>query len=199
MAKISRTQHLADSLAPVGDAALAVLDVIPGLSIAVGLLKAHDDFRNRALAKKLAAFMNGLGAPEDVKRAAHDAQARDPAQHAQIGEVLIFTLDNFTDTLKCQLLGKLYWAFLLGLLSGSELRRLALCIQVAFSDDLTDFVNNQINELTPFQPFHQYLQNTGLTESTGGFDGGLPSLTPIGRKMKEALAALPNSTYAVPQ
>lgn len=198
MTKISRTQNLADSLAPVGDAALVILEGIPGLSIAVGLLKAHDDFRNRALAKKLTAFINGLGAPEDVKRAAQDAKARDPAQHAQIGEVLILTLDNFTDTLKCELLGKLYWAFLLGLLSGAELRRLALCIQVAFSDDLTDFVNKEINESAAFEPFLRYLQNAGLTESTGGFDGGMPILTPIGRKLKEVLAALPSSMYEAP-
>lgn len=194
MRPISRNQVLAESTAPLGDLALSALDMVPGLSGAVGLLKAVDDYRSRALAAKLRAFLDG----HQYQSAAVQEEMKEKLSHAaertSIGDMLFFSIESYNDVYKCELLGRLFNAYLLDFLTSAELRRLAQSISAAFVDDLQEFIEaNEINELQPVQPFHWHLAPSGLMASNGGLDGGLPSMTDLGSKMRSALRKLAKS------
>lgn len=192
MAKISRTQLLIEDTASTADFVLGELSWLPIIGPAVGVMKTVDDFRNRILATKLHSFLQGLGTHSSKENEAMVQKLGDAVDRAKIGEILFLTLDRYTDLDKCELLGKLVLACGLGLLTTTELRRLAMAIDGAFSDDLQEFLDNEITFTTPSQPFMHYLERVGLTDSGGSSSfAGLPSATPLGQRMKDALAALP--------
>ncbi|MDO8770154.1 MAG: hypothetical protein Q7K57_15915 [Burkholderiaceae bacterium] len=154
-------------------------------------MKTIDDFRDRVLATKLHSFLVGLGSHSSQENEAMIQKLGDSVERAKIGEVLFLTLDRYTDLDKCELLGRLVLACGLGLLTAMELRRLAMAIDGAFSDDLQEFLDNEITFTTPPQPFMHYLEKVGLTDSGNSSSfAGLPSATPLGQRMKDALAAL---------
>lgn len=193
MQRISNTQLLVEGIAPGADLILGELSWLPIIGPAIGVMKTIDDFRNRILATKLHAFLRGLGSHSSQETEAMVQKLGDANERAKIGEVLFLTIDRYTDLDKCELLGRLVFACCLGLLTAKEVRRLAMAIDGAFPDDLHEFLEKEITFTTPAHPFLHHLEKAGLTDSghSGSF-AGIPSSTPLGQRMKDALAALPH-------
>lgn len=191
MRPISRSQVMAESAAPLGDLALSALEVVPGLSGAVRFLRAVDDYRARALSSKLRAFLDGYQSQPAADREEMKEKLRDGAERTSIGDMLFYSIDAYTDAFKCELLGRLFNAYLLGFLTSVELRRIAQAIDAAFADDLLEFIEaKEIDERQPWQDFHSHLVASGLMRPHMGWDTGLPAMTDLGAKMRRALRQL---------
>jgi hypothetical protein len=110
---------------------------VPVIGTAIKLLKGLDDFRDRALAAKLASFFGDPALQSDkARQKLVSGIASDPEDARKIGETLFLVLDKVTDLDKPGLLANVFAFYLEGHLGVDELRRLAHAIDGAFTDDL---------------------------------------------------------------
>jgi len=116
------------------------ISAIPVIGTAIKVCKGFDDVRSRAFAAKIHAFiteptLQKCNIKEKLKQ---KVQSSEEAQ--KIGETLFFVLEKITDLEKSKLLAKIFVAYLDGIISSGELRRLAQAIDLAFIDDLNELL-----------------------------------------------------------
>jgi hypothetical protein len=162
MHKSNLTTVISEGIGPSADAVLSALDCLPVIGVAVGLLKTVDDFRSRAMIAKLKSFIDGAGNISSEDIAAMEESFLDPDQKQTLGETLLLTLDSYTTLIKCELLGELFLCFLKKLISGEELRRMALAINGAFEEDLRKLVARYVENCQIGDSFLHNLALVGL-------------------------------------
>ena len=110
---------------------------IPVIGTAFKLCKALDDIRSRALAAKLDVFVSSpdLATPS-TKAAVLELTRSSPAEAQKIGETLFLVLDRYIDLDKPLILAKAFGSYLGGLITATDLQRLAQAIDIAFAPDL---------------------------------------------------------------
>jgi len=113
---------------------------IPIFGTAFKICKGMDDIRSRIFAAKISAFISepSLQAPDIKEKLKRKAEL--PEEANKIGETLFFVLEKITDNEKPGLLAKIFVAYLDGVISNNELRRLAQAVDLAFIDDMKDLL-----------------------------------------------------------
>lgn len=187
MTKNTLTMTLAEGSAPAVDAILTAVEHVPGLGIAVGILKAKDDYLSRMFKAKLRSFIEGLGNKTAEEIAAMGGKFEDPTQRESVAEALLLSLESYSSLDKCEMLGTVFQAFLKGVIDNTQLRRLALAIDKGFPDDLKRYAYEDIDESVLTPEFMESLMVSGLTKSNGGIDGGMAISTPLGKVFKSAM------------
>lgn len=153
------------------------LEAIPIVNLALKVVKAKDSIADSIYASKLVGFVNGIGDFTSEEREKAAAQfLKDDATKA--GETVLLVLDRITDLDKPALLGFLFKQFAIGHITSEELRRLAVAVDIAFADDLRDFLtprSQQVGSEEQQEDCRRRLTPTGLTFlhiEGGGFDAG---------------------------
>jgi hypothetical protein len=146
--------------AAVSDAALAA---IPFVDIAFKVVKAKDTIADAMYAAKLVGFINGVGHLEDADRERVAKQLLEK-EGAKVGETLLLVLDRVTDLDKPALLGFLFRKYAERELRGTQLRRLTSAVDLAFGDDLLQFLDvDYRGRATQDEDCRSRLVHTGLT------------------------------------
>jgi hypothetical protein len=133
-----------------------IVKAIPVLGTGVKLLKGVGDMRARAFAAKLAAFVSSLEQQSvKAKTKIKKRLSASPDEARKVGENLFLVLERMTDLEKPELLAKVFLAFLDGVISSDELRRLACAIDAAFVEDLERLASASESELFAAQNFFE--------------------------------------------
>lgn len=144
-----------------------LIAAIPVIGTAFKTVKAMDSIRDHLFASKLQQFLAQAETmpQEDRVEAARMLGADDEGRKS--AETLLMVLDRITDLDKPALLGMLFMHFGSGRLTASELRRLALAVDAAFSDDLEVFLNEpeEALEMDMTASHRESLISAGLTRA----------------------------------
>lgn len=193
----SLTETLGTGASPAIDAALSALGHFPGFGVAVGFLQTVDDFRARAMAAKLASFLEGMQQqPPDAVDAMH-AKLDDPETTEKVTEALLLTMERYTSLKKCQIVGRLFRQYMNGMIDSELLRRMAAAIDDAFIDDLEAYLADDWTITSRLKPYQAQLVRAGLMElipdgSVGGPGRPMYRATLLGLHMKTALVPPPS-------
>jgi len=163
---------------------------IPVIGTAIKICKAADAFRDRAFAIKLSKFVQHLeDITEEQKDKLKEKMLSGEAQ--KVGETLFFVLEHVTDLDKPSLLSQIFLAYIDGVVTGEELRRLSRAVDMAFADDLKQLLKAEVVQDRSYEPWMRYLVPSGLTQLVGS--GALGSagtlyceITPLGKKLISA-------------
>lgn len=168
-----------------------VLADIPIIGTAFKILKTAESLRNRAFAAKLAAFAQSLGdQSEKDKQTLKEKIRSNPEEAKRVGETLFLVLDRLTDIDKPTILGCIFLAYIDGVISGSDLRRMSQAIDASFTDDLKKLLS--CDKIPPMStdPWFKYLSTSGLTapDSSGALSAGGTYYveTPIANMLRKA-------------
>jgi len=169
---------------------------IPVVGTAFKLCKGLDDIRSRAFAAKLDAFVSApdLVKPSVKAKIVQQAQTS-PTEARKIGETLLLVLDRYIDLDKPLILARAFVAYLDGVITATELQRLAQAIDIAFAADLhslgaTDAPTIQTEWDGALFPWMETLIPSGLTVSTArgvGVVRPFVEVTLLGRALWRAL------------
>jgi hypothetical protein len=169
-----------------------VLAEIPLIGTAIKICKAADSIRDRAFAIKLSRFILNLESVTDEQKAKLKEKMNAGTDEAQkIGETLFFVLERVTDLDKPSLLAQIFMAYIDGVVTSEELRRLCLAVDVAFAGDLQQLLTiDKISEKSE-EFWMQQLVASGLTRIIAGktFDESgmlFYELTPLGETLRKA-------------
>lgn len=122
---------------------------IPVVGMAVKALRARDAFRDALFAEKLAAFLRSMNEiPEGDRRAMRQLFERDENAKAA-GTTLLLVLERLTDLDKPALLGFLLRCFADRRIDALTLRRLAVAVDLAFPEDLREFLGHPLDITFP--------------------------------------------------
>lgn len=147
-----------------------LISAVPFASTAFKAVKALDTYRDRVFAEKLQAFVSGVESlsPDQRRELARKFTADDEGRKA--GETLLLVLDKLTDMDKPALLGLLLKGFGEGRINSTEMRRLAMAIDLTFADDLASFLNEPREALSgpSSLQYRQYLVGVGLVKTANG-------------------------------
>jgi hypothetical protein len=170
----------ADLIKTISDGLAVGADAVSGLPVvssAIALLNVKDTFRDKILLSKLEKFVSGVGPMSPKEKEQMALRLHDPDEARRIGEMLLLTLDNLTEMDKATMLGEIFAAFVRNTLDAEQLRRLIRAVDVAFLDDLNEFVRLGAKaKLELSHPVGAKLANAGLVDasapSSGGYGGG---------------------------
>ena len=173
-----KERHLLEAvLANIEAAADAIMSneavaAIPVIGTAFKVCKGLDDIRSRAFAAKLHAFVS---APDlmkpSVKQAIVELTQSSPSEVQKVGETLFLVLDRYIDLDKPVTLAKVFVAYVDGVITATELQRLAQAIDIAFAADLQSLTIADLHTVqgqwdgTKY-PWMETLIPSGLTVST---------------------------------
>ena len=167
-----------------------VLADIPLIGTAIKICKAADSIRDRAFAIKLSRFILNLGSiTEEQKNKLKEKMGAGTEEAQKIGETLLFVLERVTDLDKPFLLSQIFLAYVDGVVSSDELRRLCQAVDIAFADDLQQLLAAKIIPEESNEPWMLYLVASGLTQlatSTMFDDAGrlYCVITPLAQKLR---------------
>jgi hypothetical protein len=197
------TEISADLLEPAVDALLRnpILKDIPLLGLAVRLASLGKSISDRIFLAKVQRFL-------DAVRPGESAEARQFAQDLESGEedavrtaqVLLVALESMNDLEKAPIHAAVFTAFLRGMMTRAQFRRLTWAVDAAVVDDLWAFaaVVSGSGEMTPDvergAAILNALQHTGFADSpteVSVYPGSInltAAVTPLGRMLAAALA-----------
>ncbi|MES2688100.1 MAG: hypothetical protein V4706_14855 [Pseudomonadota bacterium] len=188
----SLIEKIAIGVTPAVDLGASALGIIPWFGPVLGMVQALSDIQSQILVNKMQAFLAGTAnaTQDDLNAASMDFDT--PGKREDITGSLLLAINSYTDLYNCQLLGKLYLAFLRKEISGTELRRFALAINIAFSDDIQEFLIDKCLDVEP-QAYKENLQRTGLIRQITGDDapawGVAYEVSPFGRTFLRVMSA----------
>lgn len=146
-----------------------VLAEVPLIGTAIKICKAADAIRDRAFALKLVKFIQNLeDITEEQKQKLKKKMNGGDEEAQKVGATLLFVLERVTDLDKPILLSQLFLAYIDGIVSSEELRRLSQSVDSAFSDDLQRLLSSQRLPEKSDEPWMQYLAASGLTRPVAG-------------------------------
>lgn len=166
---------------------------VPVLGLAFKVFKAGYAIRDRIFASKLMEFLRGIeNMTENQKATLKERIKANPEEGRKVGETLFLVLEQMTDLEKHLLLSKIFLAYIDGMITGDELRRLAQAINAAFFDDLKQLlVTNEFPE-EPEESWMEFLVASGFTRKVNRLDFDHTGtfyyeITPLAKKLKEAV------------
>lgn len=147
-----------------------LLASIPVVSTGIQILKGLDSIRDKLFAARLVAFVKGIEVMTSEQKAAAARLLTESDEGRRAGETLLLVLEQLTDLDKPDLLAFLFREFAAGRMSCTEFRRLANAVNVAFSDDLVDFLDEELPPRVPatVPPHRERLVAAGLTRIVVG-------------------------------
>ena len=190
--KKSLIEKIAIGVTPTIDFASSALGIIPWFGPVLGVVQALSDIQSQILVNKMQAFLTGTidATADDLNAASIDFDT--PGKREDITGALLLAINSYTDLYNCQILGKLYLAFLRRQISGTELRRFALAINIAFPDDIQEFLADKCLDGVP-QPYKENLQRTGLIRQVTGDNapawGVAYEVSPLGKTFLQVISA----------
>jgi len=165
---------------------------VPVMGIAFKIARAADSIRDRALAAKLTKFMVQFEKISESSRQRWKVKLTEsPDEATRVGEMLFLVIDRATDLKKADVLAFLFIAYIDGVLSSDELRRMSQAVDTAFIDDLEQLLNAHDVPKESDAPWMKYLASSGLTFPSGkgtlGDDGVLIyDVSSLGHKCRTA-------------
>jgi hypothetical protein len=165
---MSKDKPVVQALLETGEAgfrALAKGDAlaeVPVIGVAFKVVKAVDTVRDQLMEAKLIRFVEGLGELDEQKVAAMRSRLSKEEEARQIGGMLLLTIDKVTAIDKAKLLGRIFLAFVNGIVSQVQLRRLIQAVDVAFFEDLMAYLEAHDLDLTTGAEYRERLFSSGL-------------------------------------
>lgn len=169
---------------------------IPVVGTAIKVCKGFNDLRSRAFAAKLDAFVS---TPDLVRSSFKAALVKlvqsSPSEARKVGEMLFLALNRYIDLDKPVVLGKVFVAYVDGVITATELQRLAQAIDIAFAADLHSLAAADQHAIhgqwdgARF-PWMETLIPSGLTVSTArgvGVVRPFTEVTPLGQTLWKAV------------
>jgi len=114
---------------------------IPLIGTAWKICRAGDNIRQRLFSAKLVAFIQDLDSHSQGK--IDEIKSKIESSHEEavkVGETLLMILEQITDMEKPQILARLFLSYIDGVISVVELQRIAQGINIAFVEDLKNFL-----------------------------------------------------------
>lgn len=169
-----------------------VIAEVPVIGTAFKVLKAIDSIRDRAFAAKLSRFLSGVEqmGPE-AKARLREKVRQSPEEMQKVGETLLLVVERVTDLDKPTLLAQIFLAYVDGVVSSADLRRLCQAVDAAFPDDLKKLVESHKVPSKSQEPWMQFLIASGLTRTVGGetyaeIGKVFYEITPLANKLRTA-------------
>jgi hypothetical protein len=145
---------------------------IPVVGLAIKALRARDSFRDVLFAEKLTLFIKHLDDMPPADRLAMRERFESDGEARAAGNTLLLVLERLTDFDKPALLAFLLACFARGQIDALALRRLAVAVDLAFPEDLREFLDQPLDAAFPVvQPEPECrgrLVAAGLTEVAVG-------------------------------
>ncbi|MEW6353968.1 MAG: hypothetical protein AB1469_06710 [Pseudomonadota bacterium] len=169
-----------------------VLAEVPLIGTAIKICKAADAIRDRAFAIKLSRFVKNFESiSDDQKNKLKEKMRTEDSEAQKVGETLLFVLERVTDLDKPLLLSQIFLAYIDGVVSSDDLRRLSQAVDTAFADDLKWLLGTEEIPDKSDEPCMQYLATSGLTRLVAGQTyneiGKLYyEITPLANKLRDA-------------
>lgn len=168
---------------------------VPVFSMVFKTVKALDSFRDRMFEAKLAEFLRAAdGMPPSAREHLSQKLMLDD-EGRKAAETIMLVLERVTDMDKPALLGFLLTQLGLGRIKSQEMRRLATAIDMAFADDLVDFLDESVAGVATSNALEhrEALVPSGLTRqvtdgSAPAYEGALWEPTPIGKLLHALIA-----------
>lgn len=195
-----KERNFLEAALEAGEAALDLLTdneavkAVPVIGTAFKLLKGVDDMRDRALAAKLETFVRDPSLQSDqVREKLKNGISSSEEEAIKVGEMLFLVLDKMTDLEKPRLLARVFRAYLDGVITAVDLRRLSHALDGAFTDDLISLEHWQESAHVSYGiEWKQPLVGVGLTRVVTGQTIDTMTevhyeLTELGRKLYQAL------------
>lgn len=191
----STAETLAD-IAMQGD----LIASIPVVGLAVKALRARDSFRDALFAEKLTLFIKHLEDMPLVDRLAMRERFENDGEARAAGNTLLLVLERLTDFDKPALLAFLLACFARGQIDALALRRLAVAVDLAFPEDLREFLEQPLEAtfpaVKPEPECRGRLVAAGLTEVAVGVtwesDGAVVyPASELGRRLHDLLREQP--------
>lgn len=157
-----------DTSAPIVDAVLANLTEVPILGTSLKALKFKDAVVDHILQAKVTAFFKELDQHSQESIETMIEKARDPVEGPRVAETVLLSLNSFTAISKCDMLGKLFVAYLEKKISALDLRRLAGAIDAATPEDLQAFLEIVIVDGVEYIEPLEHLTRSGLVKIKPG-------------------------------
>jgi len=141
------------------------LKEIPLIGPIVRLFKGALDIRDKIFIAKIARFLFSLSNTGHIHRASFNQKINeDKKLKKKVGESLVVILDRIDDFEKPDLIAKCFGNYLVGKISYSEFRRLAVAIDMAFINDLRALLGQIIEEDRYAEDHLTNLSRTGLVD-----------------------------------
>lgn len=118
------------------------------------------------LRTKVKHFLKALpNIPVEDKQRLYDDVVQDPKKRRKIGEVLLLLLDHYNDLEKPEILAKFFAAYMKGIITFEQFRRLGQAIDLAYVEDLKNLITTRSNhmEYGAYQEALNNLVRSGLT------------------------------------
>jgi len=169
-----------------------IVKEIPIFGTALKIIKGTLDIRDRMFGAKIAKFLTTLeSVSEETKEKIKEKVRKDPEEIKKVGEVILLTIDKLTDLEKSSFIAILFMAYIDGYITNLEFRRLVEAIDLAFIDDLNQFLEIKNPPKKSKESYLRYLYRSGLTEIVAGKtyeDSGeiFYELTKLGNKLLHA-------------
>ena len=167
-----------------------IVKAIPILSNFVKIWRGAKDIQGYLLAKKLEKFIADPSLQSHrFKNNLTQRVANSPAEAKKVGETLFLVIDKFIDLDKPELLAKVFRAYMDGVMTTSDLLRLAQAIDMAFPGDLNDLLAAQEGPVDGQALWKQRLVASGLSgiQARGPIGGIVFYVTPLGQLLRNAV------------
>lgn len=149
-----------------------ILREIPILSSSLNLIRGINSLRDKAYLNKIKLFIDNLGQfTEEKRNRLIEESRRDQKRRSKFGDALFTAIERSDSTIKVEYLSTIFEAFLRNDFDNNTLRLLCHIIQISFSDDLENIIENMYPKIGHHhvpsglaQEMHSPIQMGGTTE-----------------------------------
>ncbi|MBL37299.1 MAG: hypothetical protein CMP07_02700 [Xanthomonadales bacterium] len=162
---------LAESSEVVIDQGLrdGLLKDIPVVGFVAKSIDVVSSIRDKLFASKIVRFLEAIEEiGEEEKSKLREKMSNSPQEAGKVGEVVILTIEQATDSDKSDLVANVFLAYVSGIITANELRRMCDVVDKSFVDDLLDFTAIHNMGKKTEHPALTRLRNTPLVDMFGG-------------------------------
>lgn len=146
-----------------------VIKSIPVVGTALKVISGSLDLRDKIFISKIQRFISEIESiSKEEKFKFNHKITSDSDSMASAGETALLVLDKLSDMKKAEILGFYLSCFLRGLMNQYQFRRIAVAIDLAFIDDLEEFLRIGEDELISQKKFMEALFSSGITVLSAG-------------------------------
>ncbi|MBX9466934.1 MAG: hypothetical protein KL839_03270 [Rhizobium sp.] len=164
---------LADALAAMSDTAIELAGHIPGVGKALDLAKSYRSVSDALFVRKIARFMCQFSSLPLAARQAFFQNLQSREDFDRFGEAVLLLLDRSDELEKPAVIGRLFKAAALDLISVEDAKRIGAAVNRAYFVDLSTLAQFEDELLSPTPEISTTLNALGLLVVTGLDAGSL--------------------------
>lgn len=146
-----------------------LLKDIPIVGMVAKSIDVVSSIRDKLFASKIVRFLEAIEEiSEEEKSKLREKMTESSEEAAKVGEVVILTIEQATDSYKTDIVANVFLAYAGGIITADELRRMCDIVEKTFVDDLLELTTIHNLGKKSDHPALARLRNTSLVEITGG-------------------------------